>query len=134
MILLIVIDGTSRVEDLWGRDKKVKSGLFELAQLAMNLDHVATEFLRFNRGTCAGDMIDHPHIRSCLRAHSNHENVSRRVRRKSNRFLPEEKCDDSTRWTTMSPDTNTVQRSGGASNYNDFPRDEFLDKQTAEDV
>ena len=32
-----------------GRDKKAKSGLFELAQLAMHLDHVATELVRFKR-------------------------------------------------------------------------------------
>jgi len=32
----------------------MKSGLFELAQLAMHLDHVATEFLRFNRRHMCG--------------------------------------------------------------------------------
>jgi hypothetical protein len=40
-------------------------------------------------GACPGGMIEHPRIRSSLRAHSNQGNISEHVRRKSNRFLLE---------------------------------------------
>ena len=46
--------------------------------------------------------------------------------------LAGEHCDDSTRWTTMSSDINTAQRSAGASNHK--PSLVFLDKDMVEDV
>jgi hypothetical protein len=45
-----------------------------------------------------------------------------------------EHCDDSTRWTTMSPDINTAKRSGRATSYNDLRSLVFLDKDMVEDV
>ena len=43
-----------------------------------------------------------------------------------------EHFDDSTRWTTMSSDINTAQRSAEAGNYK--PGLAFLDKDMVEDV
>ncbi len=73
-------------------------------------------------------------IRSSLRAHSNHENVSERVRRKSNSF--------SLGNTAMIPRVGlrwrrilTLRSEGAGQRITmTFVRDEFLDKRTAEDV
>jgi hypothetical protein len=73
-------------------------------------------------------------IGDSLRAHSNHENVSERVRRKSNRFLPED--------TAMIPRVGLRCRrirtlcseAAGQAITMTFVRDEFLDRQTAENV
>jgi hypothetical protein len=73
-------------------------------------------------------------IASSLRAGGNRGNVSRRVRRKSNRFLPEN--------TAIIPRVGlrcrrilTLRReAAGQPVTMTFVRDEFLDKQTAEDV
>ena len=43
-------------------------------------------------------------------------------------------CDDPTLSTTMGPEINTAQRSGGATSYNDLRSLVFLDKETGEDV
>ena len=79
-------------------------------------------------------MIDHLHIRSSLREHSNRGNVSERVRRKSNRFLVEiiaMIARVELRWRRI-----LILRSEGAGKAitMTFVRDEFLDKPTAENV
>ena len=50
MILLIVIDGMGWVGNVWGRDKKGKSALFEIARLLVRLDHVARIVVNANHG------------------------------------------------------------------------------------
>jgi len=77
-------------------------------------------------------MIDHPHIRSSLRAHSNHGNMSERVRRKSNRFLLE--ITAMIRRVGLWCLGMLTLRSEAAGKQLQTPSIEFLDKDMVEDI